>query len=99
MNQILLPFGHEWIRLFLRQHDVIFDCSVFGLIDCGQRFDFMYALNLIRVFRPKVVEVVIIGRNLRFNQLRQFLIKLKSENFVGFGQKWRLTKFFKKTDS
>jgi hypothetical protein len=80
MTQILDPFGLQRIRLFLRQHDIIFDCATFGLIECGQRFDFMQAVHLIRIFKPKTVEFVIIGRNLRFNQLRQFLVNLKRES-------------------
>lgn len=77
MNQILDPFGHGWIRLFLRQHDIIFDCTAFGLIECGQRFSPIAAVNLIRVFKPEMIELILSGRNLRFDHLRQFLVRLK----------------------
>lgn len=81
MNQILDVSGQQWIRLFLRQWDIIFDCSAFGLIDCGQKFRIDHAINLIRIYQPKTVEVVLIGRNLHFNNLKQFLVKLKRELF------------------
>lgn len=77
MAKILDSTHQQSIRLFLRQQDVVFDCAAFGIINCGQTFDYQRALILIKLFSPETIELVLIGRNLKPADLQRFLIELK----------------------
>lgn len=77
MSYLLDPTRKKSIRLFLRQNDVVFDIAVFGLINCGQVFEYSKAIAVIKLFCPECIELVLIGRNLHPTDLRRFLNQLK----------------------
>jgi hypothetical protein len=80
MSHLLDPTKQKSIRLYLRQHDVVFDCAVLGLLNCGQVFEYIKAIVIIQLFHPNCIELVLIGRNLKPNDLQRFIKQLKGRS-------------------